>query len=168
MTTSNLPSRRLINLLGFTACAGLLGFGYFLQFYEELEPCPLCIFQRVAILFTGIWFLIAAAHNPASRGGSIFHALVLPVLALSGAAVSARHTWLQSLPPGQMPACGPGLEYMLEAFPFFDTIKTVLRGSGDCGEIVWSFLGLSIPQWTLISFVVLALVGLFNNLRREV
>ncbi len=157
-----LPSQRLINGLGFIACAGLLGFAYFLQYYQDLEPCPLCIFQRLAIFAIGVVFALAALHNSSAWGAKIYGLLLLLIAGI-GASISSRQLWLQSLPPEEMPACGPGLDYMLETFPLFETIATVFRGSGDCGEVLWTFLGLSIPGWTLLAFIGLGLVGLVNN-----
>lgn len=157
------PSRQLINTLGFATCAGLLGFGYYLQFVQELEPCPLCIFQRVALFGLGIVFILAALHNPISWGSRLYGLLIL-VIAAAGAALASRQLWLQNLPPDQVPDCGPGLNYMLETFPLTDVISTVLQGSGDCAEVSWVFLGLSIPGWTLIAFVGLGLVGLIRNM----
>ena len=158
-------SRRAVNLLGFAACALLAAFAYYLQFYEGLEPCPLCIFQRVAMIALGGVFLVAALHNPSGAGGRVYGVLIALVAAI-GAGVAGRHVWLQSLPPDQVPACGAGLDYMLETFPLTEAIRMVLRGTGDCAESVWSFLGLSIPAWTLIWFVAMGLVGLVRNWMR--
>ena len=160
-----LPSRRLANGLGFLACTSLLGFAYFLQFYQDLEPCPLCIFQRLAIFGLGIVFALAAVHNPKAWGARVYGLLLLLIAGI-GASIAARHVWLQHLPPEQVPECGPGLEYMLETFPLAETISTVLRGSGECGEVVWTFLGLSIPSWTLLVFIGLGLLGLLRNWMR--
>jgi disulfide bond formation protein DsbB len=147
--------------LGFLGCAALLAIGAYLQFIEEQEPCPLCISQRIAILLTGIVFLIAAVHNPGRTGVkaySIFGALA----ALAGASISTRHVWLQHLPPEEVPECGPGLEYVFENFPLSETIKLMLSGTGDCAEVSWTLLGLSIPEWTLIAFLMLALLSLLQ------
>lgn len=155
-------SRRLINTTGFIACVLLVAYAYYLQFYEGLEPCPLCIFQRVAMAALGLVFLVAAVHDPRRTGARVY-AVLLGLTAAIGAAVAARHVWLQNLPADQVPACGPGLDYMLDAFPLTETIRMVLRGSGDCAIIDWTFLGLSIPAWTLASFAVLGLMGVVGN-----
>jgi len=157
------PSRRLINFLGFLSCASLLSFGYFLQYYQGLEPCPLCIFQRVVFLALGLLFLLAALHNPRGWGAQVYAVLLLLAGAI-GAAIAGRQVWLQSLPPDQVPECGPGLNYMLDMFPLMEVISTVLRGSGDCAKIVWTFLGLSIPGWALLVFIALGVVGFVRNL----
>ncbi|MDT4330602.1 disulfide bond formation protein B [Methylomonas sp. MED-D] len=138
--------------IGFMACAGLLAVGAYLQFVEELEPCPLCISQRLAILATGLIFLAAGLHN---RGRKIY-AVLAAAAALIGASVSARHVWLQHLPPEEVPECSPGLEYVFQNFPLADTIKLMLSGTGECAKIDWTLLGLSIPAWTLFAFLLLA------------
>jgi len=162
-----LPSRRLSNVLGFAACVfGMLFAVLILQGYLELEPCPLCIFQRVAMIGMAAVFLLAALHNPAGWGARIYGALIL-LVAGGGAAIAARQSWLQHLPADQVPACGPDLDYMLDVFPLFDTIRMVLTGSGDCAEVKWTFLSLSIPEWTLILFVVLGITGAVRNWMKE-
>ncbi|MGD8312026.1 MAG: disulfide bond formation protein B [Gammaproteobacteria bacterium] len=154
--------RRLINTAGFAACAGLLGFAYFLQFHEGLDPCPLCIFQRLVFITVGILFLLAALHNPA-RVGSRIYAVLIAVAGLTGAGIAAWHLRLQHLPPGRVPECGPGLDYMLEVFPLSETLRLAFTGSGECADIVWTFLGLSIPAWALLWFLALAVAGLLRN-----
>ncbi|MFO1433419.1 MAG: disulfide bond formation protein B [Candidatus Competibacteraceae bacterium] len=161
-----LPSRRLTNLLGFLVCAALLGFGYYLQFGLHLEPCPLCILQRVAIFSTGIIFLLAAVHHPAA-GGARVYAILLALAAGTGAAVAARHVWLQYfMPDANKLACGMDLASMLEVLSPWETLRQVLRGTGDCTQINWSFLGLSIPAWALIWLVFLGIVGAERNWRQ--
>jgi disulfide bond formation protein DsbB len=140
--------------LGFIACVSVLAFGVYLQFVEQLEPCPLCISQRLAFIATGLIFLMAAIHN---RGIKIY-AVLAAFSALVGASVSARHVWLQHLPPEQVPECSLGLEYVFQHFPLADTIKLMLTGTGECAKVDWTLLGLAIPSWALITF--LGLVGL--------
>ncbi len=152
---------RIWFFLGFLGCAALLAIGAYLQFIEEQEPCPLCISQRIAILLTGIVFLIAALHNP-DRTGIKIYAVLGALVALGGASISTRHVWLQHLPPDKIPECGPGLEYVFENFPLSETIKLMLSGTGDCAEVSWTMLGLSIPEWTLIAFIMLALLSLLQ------
>lgn len=146
---------RICFLLGFVACASLLGVGAYLQFVEELEPCPLCISQRLAILATGVVFLLAGLHNRRRK----VYAVVSVVTALSGASISARHVWLQHLPPEEVPECSPGLEYVFQHFPLADTIKLMLTGTGECAKVDWTLLGFSIPAWTLLAFLLLATWG---------
>lgn len=156
-------SPRICFFLGFAACVFLLAFGAFLQLVKELEPCPLCIAQRLAILATGLLFLIAAIHN---RGRKIY-AILIGLSAFGGASISLRHVWLQHLPPDEVPECGPGLEYVFQHFPLSDTIKMMLTGTGECAKVNWTLLGLSIPAWTLIAFLSLAgfaLLQLMNTI----
>ena len=140
--------------LGFVACLALLGFGLYLQYYEYQEPCPLCILQRVAFIALGAVFLVAAVHGP-RRIGSIVYGGLLFVIAGIGAAIAARHVWLQHLPRNQIPECGPGLEYMLERLPLGQVLDKILKGSGECAEVGWTFLGLSIAGWALFCFIAL-------------
>ena len=131
----------------------------------HLAPCPMCIFQRVGVITVGTIAGIAALHNPGMTGVRIYGGLTL-IAAISGGAVSSRHVWLQSLPEEQVPACGPGLDYLMDVFPTTDVIRMVLQGDGSCAETVWSFMGLSLPAWTLIGFIGLASLASFQILRR--
>ena len=156
-----LLSRRIGNLAGFLACAGMLAFGYFLQFVVGLEPCPLCILQRIMLLATGIVFLIAAIHHPLRRAGAAAYAGLIVLCAATGAAIAARHTWIQHLPEDQRPACGPSLDFMLSTFGPFKALGRILRGSGECGVVDWTFLSFSIPEWTLAAFLMFAVWAAF-------
>lgn len=147
--------------IGFLATAGALGFAYYLQYAQGLEPCPLCIFQRVAMAVTGLFFLIGALHGPLGRGRWAYVVLVL-LSSGAGVALAARHVWIQSLPPDQVPACGPTLNYMLQVMPFQKVFQAVLQGDGQCAAITWQFLGLSLPGWTLIGFVALAVWAMLS------
>jgi disulfide bond formation protein DsbB len=146
---------RIWFLLGFAACALMLATGAYFQFVEELEPCPLCISQRIAILITGLVMLVAGIHNPRCTGRKIY-SISAAICALLGASISTRHVWLQNLPPEEVPECGPGLAYIFENFPLTETLKLMLNGTGECAEVLWTFLGLSIPGWTLVAFLMLA------------
>ncbi len=137
----------------FLICLALLGFGLYLEHVKGLEPCPLCVFQRIAFIAIGLIALIAAFHGP----GSIMHVLysmLLAIAALAGAGIAGRQVWLQHLPADQVPECGPGLDYMLEAFPLTDALKMVFSGSGECAEVHWRFIGLSIAEWSLVWFIL--------------
>ena len=161
-------NKRIAYLLGALICAALLGFGLYLQHVEGLEPCPLCVFQRVAFIALGLVFVVAALHGPGKTGAAVY-ALLGGLFALTGAGIAARHVWLQSLPPDQVPACGPGLSYMLEQYAVTRMLAKVLSGSGECAEAGWRFLGLTIPGWSLLWFVLLgiALVWLAMRSRRS-
>jgi len=160
-----LPRRRSAYLLGFLVCASLMGYALYLQYVMDLEPCPLCIFQRVAVIAMGLVFLIAAFHNP-GRSGAGAYALLQLLIGGAGAAIAARQVWLQSLPKDQVPACGMGLDYMLETLPFSDVLQKVFEGSGECAEKGWEFLHLSIAGWTLVFFVAMIAVS-FALVRRD-
>ncbi len=136
--------------------AVLLGYAYWSQFVGGLQPCPLCIFQRVAFIAVFFVCLVAAIHAPQGVGRRVYGALAV-LTAATGAGIAARHVWLQNLPADQVPACGPGLDYLMEAFPLADVVRLAFTGSGECAEIDWIFLGLSMPAWTLIWFVLFAL-----------
>jgi len=149
-----LPRRRAAYLLGFIVCAALMAWALYLQYGLDLEPCPLCVFQRVALIATGVVFLVAAFHNPGS-GGAKFYAVLTFLAAGTGAALAAWQVWIQGQPKGSVPACGMGLNYMLETLPLTDVISRVLKGSGECAEQGWVFLGLAIPSWTFVFFVAM-------------
>lgn len=138
----------------------------YLEEVLDLAACPLCMTQRVFVLAWGIVALIAALHNPAGWGRRVYGALCA-LAAMGGGAIAARHVWLQHLPPDQVPACGPSLEYMLETLPFSDTISLVLMGDGNCAETMWTFMGLSIPEQTLLLFTGVTLVCLWQVFRRH-
>lgn len=152
------------NVIGFVACAGLIGYALYAQHVLGLEPCPLCILQRVAIAALGLVFGLAALHAPGPVGRRVYAGLLL-VAATAGAGVAGRHVWLQNLPPERVPSCGPGLEYILEAFPLREALKMVLAGSGECASVEWRLLGLSMPAWVLIGAVLLGGFGVWNNWR---
>ena len=156
---------RRTNFVGFALCAALIGYALYSQFYQGLEPCPLCIFQRLGIALTGLMFLLAALHHP--RGaGRIVYALLIALAALTTAAVAARHVYVQHLPPGSLPSCGAPLSVLLKFTPLWDLIKKVLTGSGECGVVNWRFLGLAMPTWVLLWALALGALGLRANLRR--
>lgn len=144
---------------GFLVCAGGLGFAYLMEFAFGLEPCPMCIFQRVAMFIAGLIFMVGAVHGP-TGGGRWIYALFAGLASVAGAAISGRHVWLQSLPPDQVPACGPPLDYMLDILPFTEVLRVVLRGDANCAKIDAAWLGLSLPAWTMVAFVGITLYAL--------
>ncbi|MDX1803777.1 MAG: disulfide bond formation protein B [Alcanivorax sp.] len=164
----SLPSPRLLNLLALLACLAAMGGALYLQHVDGLQPCPLCIFQRVGVIAAGLVLLMACLHGPRGVGVRVYAALT-GLAALGGGAVAIRHLWLQHLPPDRVPDCGPGLNYMLDVFPLKDVLAKVLAGSGECAEVHWSLFGISLPGWSLLVFVGLlavALVQLFRPLPR--
>ena len=150
-------NKRMGYLFGVVVCAALLGFGLYLQHVEGLEPCPLCVFQRVAFIALGLVCMIAALHGPRTTG-AVGYAVFGGLIAATGAGIAARHNWLQNLPPDQVPACGPGLSYMLEQYAVTRMLEKVLSGSGECAEAGWRFIGLTIPGWSLLWFVLLGIL----------
>jgi disulfide bond formation protein DsbB len=154
------------NLLGLAACAVLLGYAYYAQFVLHLEPCPLCIFQRVGVFALGLVFLAAAAHDPAGRTRRVYASL-LGLAALATIGVALRHLYIQSLPEGSVPACGASLDFMLKVFSLSEVLVKVLTGSGECATVTWRFLGLAMPGWVLIAALVLGAYGVWINLRQR-
>lgn len=162
--SSLIPAPRILNLLALLACGVAFAGALYLQHVENLEPCPLCIFQRVGVIAAAVVLLLAVLHGPKGVGVRVYGALTA-LAAAGGGVVAIRHLWLQSLPADQVPACGPGLNYMLDVFPWQEVLSKVLAGSGECAEVHWSLLGLSLPGWSLVVFVGLLLVGLVQLLR---
>lgn len=157
---------RLLHTILFLGSLVGMGFALYLEHVVGLNPCPLCVFQRVGLIGMGLFSLIALLHNPASKGLRKGYS-ILSTLAISwSVGVAARHVWLQNLPPEQVPSCGPGLDYLVEALPFKSVLQQVLSGSGECAEIDWIFLGQSLPVWSLVFFTVLLLINLFTLIRR--
>lgn len=144
----------------------MMAFALYAQHAMMLEPCPLCVLQRVAVIGVGLAFLAAAIHNTGGRIRYLYAGL-LGLFAAFGVGVAWRHLWLQSLPPGDVPACtGMNLETMLEYYPVLDVIGRVFQGSGECADIDWQLLGLSMPAWVLIALIGLGGVGTWNALRK--
>jgi protein dithiol:quinone oxidoreductase len=160
-----LTNRRLGNGLGFLVCVALMAYALYAQHVLGLAPCPLCIFQRVAVISVGVVFLIAALHNPGTTGSRIYGALIL-LAAACGIGIAARHVWIQAQPPGTVAACGADLDFMMDIMPLTEVVSKVLTGSGECGTVDWQFLGLSMPWWVLIALVALAVWGAGVNFRR--
>ncbi|MCZ6802860.1 MAG: disulfide bond formation protein B [Proteobacteria bacterium] len=158
-----MPISRLFYIALFIFCLSSLGYALYTEHFLGLEPCPLCSFQRIAYFVIMVIALIGAIHNPQNLMRTVYNILLI-IIALIGAGIAGRHTWLQHLPPELVPECGPGLEYMLEVFPFAEALKMVLSGSGECAEVQWSFIGLSMPEWSLVcfSFIIIgALLSIF-------
>jgi disulfide bond formation protein DsbB len=153
-----LPFRALC-ALGFGACATAMAFALYLEHFKGFEPCPMCIFQRVAMVATGLVFLAGAIHGP-TAGGRWVYAGLAGLTAAGGAGIAGRHVWLQHLPADQVPSCGPTLQYLLDMLPFTEVIAKVLRGDANCAKIDAEWLGLALPTWTMIAFIGLSLYAL--------
>ncbi|NCT67409.1 MAG: disulfide bond formation protein B [Rhodanobacteraceae bacterium] len=151
--------------LGALACLGLLAYALFEQFQMGVEPCPKCIFQRVAFIAMGLVFIAGAVHAPRAVGRRVY-ALLVALAAVIGSVVAVRHLIVQFSPKDPLMAgCGPGLNYLLDAFPVAEAIKKAFMATGDCGEISWTFLGLTMPAWSLIWFVLLGGGALWAGFR---
>jgi disulfide bond formation protein DsbB len=157
--------RRAANLAGVVIVAALMGYALYTQHIEGLEVCPLCVLQRVAMISVGFVFLAAALHS--ARGAIARVYSVLGVLvALTGAGISGWHVHVQHLPPDKVPSCGPGFDYMFDAFPPLEALKMVFTGSGECAKVNWTFLGFSMPTWVLAWFVILGAMVFVANWRK--
>jgi|TARA_B110000240_G_scaffold195807_1_gene246264 disulfide bond formation protein DsbB len=144
-----------------------MGIALFMEHAMGLEPCPLCILQRVTVIVTGLVTLVAALHHPGVRGIRVY-AIGAILAAVLGAALAIRQLWLQSLPKDQVPACGPGLDYLLEVLPLTEVLNMILTGDGSCAEIAWTLFGISIPGWTLVGFIGLIAINVFQIVRPKI
>lgn len=151
-------STRARFLLGFLACVGAMLFALYLEHFRHLDPCALCVLQRVAMIAAGLFFLVGVFF--AGIGRTVFGALA-GLSSLAGAAIAGRHLWLQSLPPDQVPACGPPLDHLMKVMPWQDALAFVLKGEGNCAVIAGEWLGISLPGWTLVGFVLLVLWAIY-------
>lgn len=158
----SLPTPRQTYALVLIAVIGLMGYALYTQYYQYLDPCPLCMTQRFFYVLTGLFALLALVHF---RGHKIYAGLGL-LSAVGGIVVAGRQVWLQHLPPEKVPACGPSLEYMLDTFPLGQTLKALFSGDGNCAEVDWTFLSLSMAEWSLICFIGLVFVLLWQLLRK--
>jgi len=155
-------------LTGFVLCASLIAYALYVQFGMLMLPCPLCILQRIAFAALGLVFLVGGLHAPAGRAGRAVYGVLAFIAAGAGAGIAGRHVWLQSLPPSEVPSCnGMGLDYMLEAMGPLKALSSVLSGSGECAKVDWTFLGVSMPAWTLVWFIGLGLGALWAGLRKR-
>ncbi len=162
MTTLN---ARLVNGLGLLLAVVSILFAYFyLQLHLGLAPCPLCMIDRIFVTGAGLFFLLALIHNPGVTGQRIYGGLA-SLNALAGVLVCWRHIYLQNLPEELVPNCAPGLDYMLDTLPLSETLSIIFNTSGECADIQWSFMGLTIPEQTLLVFNGLLAIGLYQLLR---
>jgi disulfide bond formation protein DsbB len=159
-------SNRWLYLAGALFAGGLMGFALFLQYIEHQDPCPLCMVQRVIFVAILTVFALAALHGP-KRAGERVYAALISLLSLAGVSVAARHIWIQHLPKDQVPACGPGLDYMLETMPMSNVLKELMHGSGECAEKGWTFLNLGIPEWSLLCYLALGAWAVLIAVRKN-
>jgi len=153
-------------LAGFLGCVALLAYAIYTQLYQGLEPCPLCIFQRIAFAALALVFLVGGLHAPKGAGARQLYGALVALAGLAGIGIAGRHVWLQSLPPDAAPSCGPPLSFLQETMGPLELVRKVLTGTGNCGDVDWTFLGLGMPAWSLVCFVLLTAWGLVAALRR--
>jgi len=159
-------SNRWLYLAGALFVGGLMGFALFLQYVKHQDPCPLCMVQRLIFIMILVVFALAALHGP-KRLGERVYAVLITLFSLSGIAVASRHIWIQNLPKDQVPACGPGLDYMLDTMPLSKVLKNLMHGSGECAEKGWTFLTLGIPEWSLLCYVALGVWAVMIAFRKK-
>jgi disulfide bond formation protein DsbB len=152
-----LSARRFHGLVALVSFA-LLGVAFYMEYQMGLEPCPLCMLQRIVFLSVGVVSLLSFLTG--SYSARRFFSWVVVILSLAGAALAVRHLYLQSLPEDQLPACLPGLSYMFDVFPWQEIMQAMIMGTGECGDVVWTFLNISIPGWTLVAFACMALINI--------
>jgi protein dithiol:quinone oxidoreductase len=150
---------------GAVVCAALLAFGYYLQYVQGLEPCPLCMVQRFFFYLVLAVMLVGTLHAPSSALPKRIYGSAAALFALGGAAVATRQVWLQHLPADKVPQCGPDLEFMLKNLPLSRTLEKLFTGTGECAVVDWSFLGLSIAEWSLAWFAALFCYALWLAFR---
>ena len=156
---------RAVLLLLSLACFGMLGFGLYLQHVEGLEPCPMCIVQRYAFILVALVAMLGALFR--SNGIRTAAVTVVGMLAGFGAFVAARQSWLQWNPP-EILSCGRDFYGMIESFPLKRALPMIFQGSGDCSAIDWTFLGLTIANWSFLVFSgVLVLMSFLLIQRRH-
>ncbi|UTW44537.1 disulfide bond formation protein B [bacterium SCSIO 12696] len=167
MDTVKLPGVRACFGIIFLVCCGLIATAFYMQEVMGLEPCYMCILQRIFVMATGFVALLALLHNPGRLGYRVY-SLLTAAAALTGSFFSGKQLWLQSLPEGHpyIPDCGASVAYLFEVESFFNALDKLLRGDGNCAEVQWTFLGLSIPGWTLVCFIGLAALALWQFTRK--
>jgi protein dithiol:quinone oxidoreductase len=157
-------ARRWFNAAGVVAVVALMSYALY-EHVVGLEACPLCILQRAALISLGIVFAVAALHAPLGAGARVY-AVLGALAALTGMGIAGRHVYIQNLPPSEVPACGPGFDYIMDAFGRLDGLRMILTGSGECATVNWTFLGLSMPAWVFIWFVGLGALVIRANWSR--
>lgn len=151
-------------LFGCMICAALLGYALFVQFQLGIQPCPFCIFQRICFATLGFVFLLGGIHAPRAATARKCWGVLAFIAAAVGMGYAGRHSWVQLYPP-ELPSCGPGLNFIVEQHSWLGAAKRVLQATGDCSNIDWQFLGLTMPMWSLLWFVVLGLGALYAGFK---
>lgn len=151
-----LSARRFHGLIALVSFI-LLGVAFYMEYQMGLEPCPLCMLQRIVFFCVGVVSLLS--YVTGSHFVRKLLSWLVVILSLVGAALAIRHLYLQNLSEDRLPACLPSLSYMFDVFPWQDIMRSMIMGTGECGDVVWTFLGISIPGWTLMTFVCIALIN---------
>ncbi len=162
-----MPATRSVFFICFLMCVGLLIAGAYMQVDMKLDPCPLCIMQRIIFIGLAILFFLATIHKVKLSGHRLYCILIF-ILSGLGIYFGARHVWIQALPPDAVASCGPSLGYMLKNFPLSDTLKLLFTGSGECYRVQWSFLGLSIAGWALVWSIIFSVVAIWQFFRKPI
>lgn len=150
---------RIVFAAIFALCAAFIGYALYLQEYRGLDPCPMCVLQRYAFVIIGIIALVAALHGPRGVALKVYGALVA-LFAAAGGGVSIRHSWLQHFPPARE-TCGTDLEFLINTFPLSQALPKIFGGTGSCSKVDWKLLGLSIPEWALVWYIIFAAAALW-------
>ena len=160
-------SYRKLSTLGALICFGAIAYALYVQYHMLMLPCPLCIFQRVAFGAAGLFFLIGALHNPEGSGFRRVYGTMAALSALAGAGIAGRHVAIQLMPADEAAACSSlGLDYMLDIMPLTEVLSTVLKGSGECAKIDWTFRGFSMPMWTLVLYAGIFVLAIFASFKK--
>ncbi len=144
-----------------------MGYALYSEHVLGLVACPLCIFQRLAMIGLGIIFILAFFAQLTPLIVSRLLGLLGFIIAGIGLSIAARHVYIQNLPPELVPTCGPGLDYLMDAFPLLEALTLIMTGSGECAEVSWRFLGVSMPGWVLVWFGFLGFYVLTVNWKRS-
>ena len=160
---SSALSPRLVFVVIAVVITCLFSYALYTQYVDGLDPCPLCMSQRLFYGLTALIAVIAAIHGRRHR----LYGVLVALSSLGGAAVAGRQVWLQHLPPDLVPACGPSLEHMLRTLPFGEVLLRMIKGDGNCAVVDWTFLGLSMAGWSLLWFIALAAAGVWLALRKR-
>ena len=161
-------NKRTLYLIGFIDCLLLISYALYSEYVLGLEPCPLCVFQRIAVILVGFIFLVLAVFVPKTSVTKFISSMLITITSLSGVIIAGRHVWLQNLPPDKVPGCGPGLDFMVSTFPLSEVFEMVFTGSGECANVDWSFLSLSMPAWVMILLALIGYYGVWIAYKRDV
>ena len=162
----DLPSYRFLNLLQvFSSIILMIIAVVYFEYTLKLEPCYLCMTQRIFVVAIGIVCAIAVVHSPRQLGQRIYAALSI-IVVMMGIYFSGKQLWLQSLPEDQVPSCGVPVDYLFDYFSVIEAIRMLLRGDGNCAEVQWHLIGISMPGWVMICFIGFGAVGVVQFLRK--